>query len=218
MLFLFSETSPDLYREMSVLDGPQRRLFRETGISERTEPDFNVSRVISIKGLEDDDLAGKLVATVWWFSFLLTRVLAISMSAYFFIRQTFYLICAHYCFIMLILFYDVKSDAIKRAKVIFFIFLSYVYIFCIIEFKIRFKKATSIYYGFFVIVFLENFGMCLTWYVDRIEYLENDFWYRYAFYIVIIGTLTSFSSMVFYLIINKPSKVVVDRKIQNPTV
>lgn len=146
---------------------------------------------------------------------MLTRVVAISMSAYFFIRETCFLISAHYLLVMVILCYDVKSDAVERSKTIFFIFLSYVYVFCIIEFKIKFKKATKIYYGFFIIVFLENFAMCLTWYIDRIEYLENDFWYRYAFYIVVIGTLLSFSSMVFYLIINKPQKVIVATKIQS---
>lgn len=146
---------------------------------------------------------------------MLTRVLAISMSAYFFIRETFYLIFAHYLLSIVILCYDVKSDAVKRSKTLFFIFLCYVYVFCIIEFKIRFKKATSVYYGFFVVVFLENFAMCLTWYIDRVDDLENDFWYRYAFYIVVIGTLLSFSSMVFYLIINKPKKVIVGTKIQS---
>lgn len=209
-------TAPECLRETSVLDGPQRRVYRETGISERSEPDFNISRVISIKGVEDDDLAGKLVAIAWWYSFLLTRVLAISMSTYFLTRETIWLIIAHYILILTILLYDVKSDAVKRAKAIFFIFIGYVYIFCIIEFKIKFKKATFIYYGFFALVFLENFGMCLTWYIDKVEYLENDFWCRYAFYFVVMGTMTSFSSMVFYLIVNKPKKVVVDTKIQHP--
>lgn len=203
-------------RETSILDGPQRKIFRETVISDRSEPDFHVSRVVPVKGLENDDFAGQLVATLWWFSFLLTRVIAISMSAYFFSSATTYLILAHFIFVISVLLYDVKSDAIKRDKTLFFIFIGYVYIFCIIEFKIRFKKATAVYYGFFALVFAENFGMCLTWYIDKVEYLENDFWCRYAFYLVIIGTITSFSSMVFYLIVNKPKKVEVGTKILEP--
>lgn len=213
--FIFSGLS-EFGRETSILDGPQRKLYRETGISERSEPDFNLSRVISVKGLENDDFAGQLVATLWWFSFLLTRILAISMSAYFFTSATTWLLVAHFLFVMSVLLYDVKSDAVKRDKTLFFIFIGYVYIFCIIEFKIKFKKATIVYYGFFALVFLENFGMCLTWYIDRVEYLENDFWCRYVFYMVIIGTITSFSSMVFYLIVNKPKKVVVDTKVLKP--
>lgn len=209
-------STSDLLRETSVLDGPRRAVYRETGLSELSEPDFNVSRVISVKGLEDDDLAGKLVAFLWWFTFLVTRVLAISMFAYFYIKETVWLISSHYILVMAILLYDVKTDAVKRSKLIFFIFIGYVYIFCIIEFKIRFKKATAIYYGFFLLVFLENFGMCLSWYIGQIEYLENEFWCRLAFLTVTFGTLISFSSMLFYFMINKPKKVVVQTTVQSP--
>lgn len=138
------------------------------------------------------------------------------MFGYFFIKETIYLLCFHYVLVMLILLYDVKSGAIQRGKIIFFIFIGYVYLFCIIEFKIKFKKATSIYYGFFALVFAENLLMCLAWYISKIDYLENEFWCRYAFFIVIFGTLISFSSMVFYLIINKPEKVVVGTVVKKP--
>lgn len=165
-----------------------------------------------MKGLEDDDMAGKLVAFLWWYGFLLARALAISVFAYFFMKECLWLLGSHFLLVITILSYDVKSDAVKRAKALFFIFIGLIYIFCIIEFKIQFKKATFIYYGFFILVFVENFVMCMIWYLGQIESLENDYWFRYVFYIIVMCSITSFSSMVFYFVINKPPKVVVEAR------
>ncbi|CAG9813974.1 unnamed protein product [Phaedon cochleariae] len=200
---------PPTMRETSVLDGPRRMVFRETGISGQSEPDFSISRIVYVKGLEDDDLAGKLIACTWWFCFLLARVLAISVFAYFFIKETIWLLSAHFVIVMTFLLYDVNTDAVKRAKSVFFLFLALIYIFCIIEFKIKFKKATFLYYGFFLLVFIENFVMCSIWYTGAVETIEDDFWFRYTFYIVVMCTLASFSSMAFYFGLNKPAEVVV---------
>lgn len=209
-IFFSDQEETTLLRETSVIDGPMRQVFKQnTTLNERSETDFNISRVIYIKGLQDDDMAGKLVAFLWWFCFLLVRVLAISVFAYFFIKETLWLLLSHFAIVMAFLLYDVKHDEVKRAKAIFFVFIGLIYIFCIIEFKIKFKKATFIYYGYFVLVFIENFIMCLIWFLDKIESIENDFWFRYSFYIVVMGSITSFSSMLFYFTINKPPKVLV---------
>nr|CAI5865961.1 unnamed protein product [Callosobruchus analis] len=192
-------------RETSIKDGPERLLLRES----TTEPDFNISRVVYIKGLADDDMAGRLVAFLWWFAFLLARVLAISTFAYFFKTAATWLIFAHFTLVLLFFSYDIRTNEVKRAKAMFFLFLGLVYIFCIIEFKIKFKKATFIYYGFFALVFIENFVMCLCWYLGEVETIENDYWFRYMFYIVVMCSITSLSAMVFYFNLNKPPKVVV---------
>ncbi|CAG9839200.1 unnamed protein product [Diabrotica balteata] len=204
-----SPTYPPILRETSIADGPKRPVYRGTEILDYSEPDFNISRIMNVKGLEDDDLAGKLVATVWWFAFLLARVLTITVFAYFYFKETIYILTIHVILITTILVYDVKSDEVKRAKAVFFLFIGLIFIFCIIEFKIKFKKATKIFYGFFALIFFENMGMCLAWYVGQVESLENDFWFRYVFYIIIACSILSFSTMVFYFGLNKPPSVVV---------
>ncbi|XP_057666131.1 uncharacterized protein LOC130899946 [Diorhabda carinulata] len=193
-----------------IIDDSNRIVSSQSLVSDYTEPDFNISRVINVKGLEDDDLAGKLIAIVWWFTFLLARVLTISIFAYFYMKETIYVLTIHFILIVVILVYDVKSDAVKRSKSVFFLFIGLVYIFCIIEFKIKFKKATLIFYGFFVVVFIENIIMCLLWYLLRVDSIENDFWFRYVFYVIISCLILSFSTMVFYFILNKPQKVTIE--------
>ncbi|XP_030753291.1 uncharacterized protein LOC115880252 [Sitophilus oryzae] len=188
---------------------------RIVSVSSRSEPDFNISRIIYVKGLQEDDLAGKIVAFSWWFTFLLGRILAISVFAYFYMKACVWSVICHVIVIIAILVYDVKTDNIKRDKALFFIFLGFVYIFCIIEFKIRFKKAYFIYYGFFVLVFMENFVMCLIWYYTELESLENDYWFRYVFYITIACGMLSFSAMVFYLTLTKPKSVSIPVQVVN---
>ncbi|CAH1186242.1 unnamed protein product [Phyllotreta striolata] len=195
-------------RSTSITDGPWQ-LYRAADLPGRSEPDFNISRVIYVKGMEDDDLAGRLIAIVWWFTFLLARVLAISVFAYFYIKETVYLMSLHFLLVLGILAYDVRSNDVDRSRALFFFFIGFVYIFCIIEFKIKFKRATAIFYGFFFVVFLENIVMCLVWYFEQMESLENDFWFRYVFYIIIACMFLSFSAMVFYFALNKPDKVTV---------
>ncbi|ENN77182.1 hypothetical protein YQE_06320, partial [Dendroctonus ponderosae] len=170
---------------------------------------YNISRVTYIKGLREDDAAGKLISFLWWFTFLLSRVLAVSVFAYFYPRTCVGLLIAHVLIVIAALAYDVKEDSVKRDKSAFFIFIGLVYIFCIIEFKIRFKKTKFIYAAYFSLMFLENLVMCLMWYCGEIESLENDYWYRYIFYTVIGAHFLTLSSMMFYYILTKPKSVAV---------
>lgn len=187
---------------------PARLTNRITTTSNQSSnPSFDIKRLTYVKGLEEDNLAGKLIAFLWWFTFLLSRVLAISVFYYFFPKACVWLLIFHFIVVVAALLYDVKSDDIKRDKTLFFIFIGLIYIFCIIEFKIKFKKAYVIYFSYFGLVFLENFAMCLLWYILKIETLESDYWYRYMFYITIISSFLSLSSMIFYHIITKPKSV-----------
>lgn len=145
---------------------------------------------------------------------MLARVLTISIFAYFYMKETIYLITVHYLLVIGVLFYDIKTNEVKRAKVAFFIFIGLVYVFCIIEFKIKFKKASFIFYGFFFLVFFENLVMCLVWLLGEVESIENDFWFRFVFYIIVICQILSFSSMFVYFFVNKPKKVVVAKTIK----
>lgn len=176
-----------------------------------SQPDFNIRRVLFIKGLPEDDLAGKLISFCWWSAFLLARILAILAFQYFYPIQVLYILVSHFILTFAILCYDAKSNSITSSKLFFFIFICYIYLFCIIEFKIKFKKAKFIYYGFFTIVYLENLVMCLVWWYGDLENVETEFWFKYMFNIIVICSIFSIVSMVFYMTINKPKKVVVGR-------
>ncbi|XP_045471042.1 uncharacterized protein LOC123678194 [Harmonia axyridis] len=193
-----------------------RRMSRyrvRTSLSQETEsssqPDFNIRRVLFVKGLPEDDMAGKLIAFCWWWAFLLARILAILAFQYFYPIQVLYILVSHFILTLAILCYDAKSNSLTRSKAMFFLFVCYIYLFCIIEFKIRFRKAKFIYYGFFTLVYLEDLVMCLVWWYGDLDGVETEFWFRYMFNIIVVCSIFSFVSMMFYMCINKPEKVVV---------
>lgn len=190
-----------LNRETSVIDGPKRVLFRD-------QPDFSPRRLIKIKGLPEDDIIGKSISFLWWFCFLLSRMLAISAFSYFYPTEILWLLSSHYILVVALLLYDVRADEVRRAKAIFFIFIGFVYLFCLIEFKIKFKKPVFIYNGFFLMMFCENFVMTLVWWYLNVDELVQDWWFRYMFYMILGCSILSVSSMLFYIKILKPEKVV----------
>lgn len=200
-------SASELNRETSVVDGPKRQIFKNPEGSD--EMDFFPRRLLEIKGLPEDDVMGKTVSFLWWFCFLMARMLAISSFSYFYRTQIFWLLSSHFFLVVALLLYDVRADEVRRAKAIFFIFIGFVYIFCLIEFKIKFKKPVFIYNGFFFLMFLENFVMTLWWYFGIEDVLEN-WWFSYIFYMILGCSIMSVSSMLFYVKILKPSKVVVN--------
>lgn len=206
--------SSDLYlqpievnRETSIVDGPPRTVFRTVDETDL----FRIPKVMEIKGMRDDDMAGRMIAFCWWFCFLLARMLAISAFAYFYPTEIIWLLMSHFLLVVALLVYDVRSDEVRRAKAIFFVFIGLVYLFCLIEFKIKFKKTKFIYNGFFALVFAENIVMSLVWWCANLETVESDWWFKYIMYLISVSTALSLISMLFYLRINKPEKVVVKR-------
>lgn len=197
-----------LNRETSILDGPPRRVYRGDEVDAPR-------RLREIKGLPEDDIVGKLIAFFWWFCFLVARILAISSFAYFYPRDIIWLLSVHFIICVAFLVYDVKTYVVRQNKAVFYIFLGLVYIFCIIEFMKKFKKAKYLYLGFFALVFVENFATCLVWWLSNLESeeIQSDWWFRFIFFGVLLCSLFSLSSMVFYLIFNKPKKVVVDEEV-----
>lgn len=166
-----------------------------------------------IYALPEDDLAGKVLAFFWWFCFLLARFLAISTFAYFFPKDIIWLLSSHFILCVSFLLYDARAYLVRRTKAVFFIFVGLIYLFCIIEFKKQFTRVRFIYNGYFTLVFSENFIMCLIWWFSRMDDtgLVNDWWFRYIFYMTLLCTFLSLSSMIVYKL-TRQSKVVVGQE------
>lgn len=195
-------------------------------------------KIDSVKGLSDDDTAGKLIAILWWFCFLLPRMLTLSIFTYFFPREAVLLCVFHYLIVLgLLIKYtnfktekptdtsETEADGFTRRKkydwineltiqqIAFFLIMSYIYIFCLIEIKIRFTRVKIVYYCYFIIVYLQNFIMMYMWYY-HVEKLQT-WWYDYLFYIIVVSTILSLLSMAMYLSSFRPRKVLVKQWLRN---
>ncbi|KAL6260289.1 hypothetical protein P5V15_007821 [Pogonomyrmex californicus] len=159
-------------------------------------------RKYSEKGLEEDDPVGKFLSFLWWFLFILARVFAIAVAYEFYPTTVLTIVGIHYAIMLAYLFYysKYKYDVIT---IIVNLWLGLVYIFSLIEYRIKFKYAdwwTLPYYAF---VIVQNVALTLTWYLNADW---NGFWYTYIFS-AIFGSMTLcvLSSAVYYAMF-KPKK------------
>jgi len=96
-------------------------------------------RKYSEKGLEEDDPIGKFLSFLWWFFFILARVFTIAVAYEFYPTTVLTIISLHYCIMLAYLFYYSKYYDVITFVVN--LWLGLVYIFSLIEYRIKFKYA-----------------------------------------------------------------------------
>ncbi|XP_076764217.1 uncharacterized protein LOC143431393 [Xylocopa sonorina] len=158
-------------------------------------------RRYSTKGLEEDDPVGKFLSFLWWFFFILARILSITIFYEFYPVYLSIVLGIHYGIMLLYLFYYTKySDIIT-----FFLnlWLGLVYIVSLIEYRIKFKYADKWVLPYYIFVLTQNTFLTLSWYF----YADWDgFWYTYMLY-VIFGSMTlCILSTTVYCALLKPKK------------
>lgn len=158
-------------------------------------------RKYSKKGLEEDDPIGKLLSFLWWFFFILARVLAIAVIYEFYPLTMLTMISVHYAIMLAYLFYYSKYyDVIT---VIVNLWLGLVYIFSLIEYRIKFKYADWWTLPYYVFVIAQNVGLTFTWYLNADW---NGFWYTYIFGTILGSMALCVLSSVVYHAMFKPKK------------
>lgn len=158
-----------------------------------------------IVGLEQEDFFAKTVGFLGWYFFLLMRVLAISVFAMLHWREALYILICHYLLMLGCLLYEVKMQA-KLQRLLFYLFLSYVYVFVIMEFKIKFIHL-RMWYGLYVgLVFTQNFVLSVWWYTVVMDF--ELWWFDYLFRTILgSGVLSLCCLLVYYLRLKPKDKV-----------
>lgn len=158
-------------------------------------------RKYSKKGLEEDDPIGKFLSFLWWFFFILARILAIMVFYEFYPLTLLGVLGTHYVIMLIYLFYYAKYYDI----ITFFVnlWLGLVYVFSLIEYRIKFKYADKWLLPYYIFVLLQNTALTLTWYFDADW---DGFWYNYVFYVIFASMTLCVLSTVFYYVLLKPKK------------
>lgn len=158
-----------------------------------------------VVGLEQEDFFAKTVAFLGWTFFILMRVLSLSVFANLNWRAAIYICLGHYLIMLTCLLYEVKWRP-KVERLLFYFFLSYVYVFVIMEFKIKFVHL-RMWYGLYVgFVFTQNFVLSVFWYVAVMD-LEL-WWFDYLFRTILgSGVLSLCCLLVYYLRLKPKDKV-----------
>lgn len=160
------------------------------------------TRKRTINGLEQDDIFGKYICFLGWFLFLVMRMLALATFSAFHLRETISLCLAHYLLMLLCLYCETRSHT-KLNRKIFYAFLAYIYIFCLIEFKIKFVHIKTWYVGYFFLVFTQNLSITMIWYLTTDELLFS-WWFQFMWYLIVGSAILSILCHIFYYFTLRP--------------
>lgn len=155
-------------------------------------------------GIEQDDFIAKSVSFFGWILFIFMRMISLSVFSVFYPWKFLYFIIIHYGFMLICLIYESKLHE-KIQRLIFYAFLAYIYIFVILEFRIKFKHLKLWYIGYFTIIMLENFILTFVW------YLNADFeswWFDYLFQAIIISGFFNIACMLVYYFLLRPKDII----------
>lgn len=158
-------------------------------------------RKYSEKGLEEDDPVGKCLSFLWWFFFILARVLAIVVAYEFYPAYVMATLAVHYVVMLIYLFYYAKYYDV----ITFFVnlWLGLVYIFSLIEYRVKFKYADKWTIPYYIFVIVQNMALTLTWFIHA---NWNGFWYTYVVYVICGCTALCILSSAVYHSLYKPKK------------
>lgn len=159
------------------------------------------TRKYSEKGLEEDDPVGKCLSFLWWFFFILARVLAIVVAYEFYPAYVIATLTVHYVVMLIYLFYYAKYYDV----ITFFVnlWLGLVYVFSLIEYRVKFKYADKWTMPYYVFVIIQNMALTLTWFIHA---NWDGFWYTYVVYTICVCTVLCILSSAVYHSLYKPKK------------
>lgn len=174
---------------------PQRRHREELHLPVR------IRRQV-IKGVEQEDGVAKMIAFIAWFLFIGARMLVLTSFSSFYLVECVYICLTHYILVTVLLLCNSWTEKWRRK--VFYLFLGYVYTFCLIEFKMKFKRVRLWYGVFFSLIFIENFILTAIWYWRGIF---HNWWYHYIILMIIGTTVMSFVCFTIYALLLKPKRV-----------
>ncbi|CAO1431411.1 unnamed protein product [Diamesa serratosioi] len=154
-----------------------------------------------IQGIENDEMLGKFISFLGWAMFLLMRMISLSVFAVFYPMECAYLCFAHYLFMLICLGYETQLKE-KWQRSMFYIVLAYIFIFNLMEFKIKFKNIRSWYIGYFCLVLLQNITMTIVWY--GYSTFPENWWFEFMFSIIVQSGISSVLCMLLYFYYLKP--------------
>lgn len=191
----------------SRLSAPPRNKYINEIIQD--EPDIPTRMPRSyIRGLLPQDGVSALVHYLAWYMFFVGRLISIAAIINLFPVAAIIVLFCHYQIMLLFLIVP-PASTIRRG---FYLFLAFIYLFCLMEFKVRFRHV-RVWHTFWILVCsLETIIFTSLWAtIDN----DLDWWWKQFVVMVIFGsTLLSYMCMLVYFVILKPkeTKILIDER------
>ncbi|XP_026757246.2 uncharacterized protein LOC113516939 [Galleria mellonella] len=190
------------------LSAPPRRKYCDEVV--RDEPDIPIRVPRSyIRGLEPQDLPAALVHCMGWYAFFVARLLSMAAFINLTIIGSVIILFSHYQVMLLFLIIP-QASTVKRT---FYFFLAFVYLFCIMEFKIRFRHVRVWHLFWSIVCMIETILFTGLWVA-----LDNNlhhWWKKYVLYVIIVSLMLSITCFITYFVILQPKETIVRIKNRN---
>lgn len=154
-----------------------------------------------VGGIESDDMVAKFISFLGWVMFLLMRMISLSVFAVFYPEICGWICLSHYLLMLVCLFNETRFT-VKWQRTSFYLILAYIFIFNLLEFKVKFKNVRWWYVGYFVLVMTQNVAMTIVWY--NFTEFEYSWWLEFMFLIILQSGLMSLMCFVLYFFYLKP--------------
>lgn len=157
---------------------------------------------------QEDDILSIVCAFLWWFLFVLARVLSIAVFFKFFPIHFAVVLGIHYMAMLAYLFY--YSKYFDLASFFLNFWLGLIYIFCIIEYRIKFNHADKWLITYHTFVIVQNAGMSLCWYLTADWQNSSTFLTMFTlksiFYAIFASMAMCVVSLGIYYVVLKPRR------------
>ena len=154
-----------------------------------------------VAGIESDDIVAKFIAFLGWNFFLIMRLMSLSSFAVFHLNICGWLCFSHYCLMLLMLINETRFQ-VKWQRTAFYGILAYIFIFNLIEFKVKFKQIRTWNILYFLIVMIQNITMTISWYCFE-EFLDT-WWFEFIFLVIVQSGIMSIMCFLLYFCYLKP--------------
>lgn len=199
------EKVPRIPEGMFESHGRDKEIKKEPTSPTSTTDEIDIllpTRKTLVGGIENDDLVAKFILFLGWVMFLVMRMISLSVFSAFYLEACGWLCLGHYIFMLLCLINETRFQE-RWQRTTFYFILAYIYIFNLMEFKIKFKSIRRWYIGYFLIVMAQNIAMTVTWYRFAEEYAES-WWFEFLSLVILQSGIMSLMCLVLYFFYLKP--------------
>ncbi|XP_037806659.1 uncharacterized protein LOC119600476 [Lucilia sericata] len=157
-----------------------------------------------VNGIQQDDFAAKSIAFFGWIAFVVMRMLSLSAFCVFFPKAFLIIMFVHYLIMLAALYLESRFQG-KLNRTIFYFLLAYVYIYVLLEFRVKFKHIRVWFVCYFLLSMAENLTMTMIWYA-REEF--ESWWFGFIFEGIIYSGILFVATIIVYYFILKPKDVI----------
>ncbi|XP_037956180.1 uncharacterized protein LOC119685856 isoform X1 [Teleopsis dalmanni] len=190
--------------EKTQLLTPTKSSLPGSPLTPKDVVDFFLPRPTKIvNGIVQEDFASKTIAFFGWISFIIMRMLCLSTFLVFYPTPFFIIISVHYVIMLAALYLETRKQSNTNRR-LFYLLLAYIYIFVLLEVRIRFTKIRLWFVGYFVLTMIENIVMTVIWYTK--EDLES-WWFGFIFNSIVVSGILFMVTLIVYYCVLKPKDV-----------